>query len=120
MNIISANVANAMTKLVAADALPALLGRLIPANLVKRDFQPVVGQVGDGAITTHAEATFQVPDLTKVLAVPDLLRLYMEPAVAAMEEKIDGDIMALAKSAPEIEAEMDAFAEATAKAGGRP
>ena len=26
-------------------------------------------------LNTHAEATFQIPDVTKVLAVPDLLRL---------------------------------------------
>ena len=34
-------------------------------------------------LNTHAEATFQIPDVTKVLAVPDLLKLYMQPAVVA-------------------------------------
>ena len=34
-------------------------------------------------LDTHAEATFQIPDVTKILAVPDLLKIYMEPAVIA-------------------------------------
>src|ERR1700746_3283952 len=46
-------------------------------------------------LNTHAEATFQIPDVTKVLAVPDLLRLYMEPAVAAIAERIEADILSL-------------------------
>ena len=40
-------------------------------------------------LNTHAEATFQIPDVTKVLAVPDLLKLYMQPAVVALAEKIE-------------------------------
>jgi hypothetical protein len=46
-------------------------------------------------LNTHAEATFQIPDVTKVLAVPDLLRLYMEPAVAAIAQKIESDLLGL-------------------------
>lgn len=46
-------------------------------------------------LNTHAEATFQVPDVTKVLAVPDLLRLYMEPAVVALAEKIESDLLSM-------------------------
>lgn len=46
-------------------------------------------------LNTHAEATFQIPDVTKVLAVPDLLRLYMEPAVIAIAEKIETDLLNL-------------------------
>src|SRR6202041_3401471 len=38
-------------------------------------------------LNTHAEASFQIPDVTKVLAVPDLLRLYMQPAVVALAER---------------------------------
>src|SRR4030042_6676537 len=125
--ITSANVANAIVKLVAVDALPALMGTLVMGNLVNRDFEPALGQAGDtvnvpipptlvannlaegGAVqtqnpslgnaqivlNTHAEATFQVPDVTKVLAVPDLLKLYMQPAVVALAEKIESDLMAL-------------------------
>jgi P22 coat protein - gene protein 5 len=46
-------------------------------------------------LNTHAEATFQIPDVTKVLAVPDLLRLYMQPAVIALAEKIEADLLGL-------------------------
>ena len=125
--ITSANIANAIVKLVAADALPALMGNLVMGNLVNRSFEPTLAQAGDtinvpipptlvannlaqgGSVTTqnpslgngqiilntHAEATFQIPDVTKVLAVPDLLRLYMEPAVIAIAEKIETDLMNL-------------------------
>jgi len=44
-------------------------------------------------LNTHAEATFQVPDVTKVLAVPDLLRLYMQPAMVALAERIETDLL---------------------------
>ena len=105
--ITSANLANAIVKLVAVDALPALMGNLVMGNLVNRDFEPTLAQAGDTVnvpipptlvanniaeggsvvtqnpnvgnasivLNTHAEATFQIPDVTKVLAVPDLLRL---------------------------------------------
>ena len=125
--ITSANVANAIVKLVAADALPALMGNLVMGNLVNRDYEPVLAQAGDTinvpipptlvanniaeggtvqtqnpnlgnaqiVLNTHAEATFQVPDVTKILAVPDLLRLYMQPAVVALAERIESDLLAL-------------------------
>lgn len=125
--ITSANVANAIVKLVAVDALPALMGNLVLGNLVNRDFEPTLAQAGDTVnvpipptltanniaeggsviaqspnlgnaqivLNTHAEATFQIPDVTKVLAVPDLLQLYMQPAVVALAEKIESDILSL-------------------------
>jgi hypothetical protein len=125
--ITSANVAQAIVKLVAADALPALMGNLIMGNLVNRDYEPTLAQAGDTVnvpipptlvanniieggtvqtqnpslgnaqivLNTHAEATFQIPDVTKVLAVPDLLRLYMQPAVVALAERIESDLMTL-------------------------
>src|SRR5439155_14085416 len=125
--ITSANVANAIVKLVAADALPALMGNLVMGNLVNRDYEPTLAQAGDtinvpipptltanniaegGTVTTqnpnlgnaqivlntHAEATFLIPDVTKVLAVPDLLRLYMQPSMVAIAERIESDLMAL-------------------------
>ena len=46
-------------------------------------------------LNTHAEATFQIPDVTKVLAVPDLLKIYMQPAVAAIAQKIESDLLGL-------------------------
>src|SRR5437762_12870233 len=97
--ITSSNVANAIVKLVAADALPVLVGNLVMGNLVHRDYEPVLAQAGDTAnvpipptmvannlvecgtvqtqnanlgnaqivLNTHVEATFQIPDITKVL-----------------------------------------------------
>jgi hypothetical protein len=125
--ITSANVANAIVKLVAVDALPALVSNLIMGNLVNRDYEPTLAQAGDTVnvpipptlvanniaeggtvqtqnpnlgnaqivLNTHAEATFQIPDITKVLAVPDLLRLYMQPAVVAIAERIESDVLNL-------------------------
>jgi len=126
-SITSANVANAIVKLVAADALPALTGNLVMGNLVNRDYEPTLAQAGDtvnvpiapqlvanniaegGAVTpqnpnlgnaqivlnTHVEATFQIPDVTKVLAVPDLLKVYMQPAVVAIAQRIESDLLNL-------------------------
>jgi hypothetical protein len=125
--ITSTNVANAIVKLVAADALPVLVGNLVMGNLVNRDYEPALAQAGDTinipippvmvanniieggsvqtqnpslgnaqiVLNTHAEATFQIPDVTKVLAVPDLLKIYMEPAVVAIAHKIESDLLEL-------------------------
>jgi hypothetical protein len=125
--ITSSNIANAIVKLVAADALPVLTGNLVMGNLVNRDYEPVLANAGDTVnipipptmvanniaeggtvqtqnpsignaqivLNTHAEATFQIPDVTKVLAVPDLLKIYMEPAVAAIAQKIESDLLGL-------------------------
>ena len=131
-SITSANVASAIVKLVAADALPALVGNLVMGNLVNRDYEPTLAQAGDTVnvpiapqlvannladvtgtgnatvvsqnpnlgnaqivLNTHCEATFQIPDVLKVLAVPDLLRVYMQPAVVAIAEKIESDLLNL-------------------------
>ena len=126
--ITSTNVANAIVKLVAADALPVLVGNLVMGNLVNRDYEPVLANAGDTVnipippimaahniadnsgvvitqnpplnnaaivLNTHAEATFQIPDVIRVLAVPDLLRLYMQPSVAAIAQKIESDLLGL-------------------------
>src|ERR1700728_2641645 len=125
--ITSSNVANAIVKLVAVDALPALVSNLVMGNLVNRDYEPTLAHAGDtvnvpippvlvanniaegGTVTpqnpslgnaqivlnTHAEATFQIPDVTRVLAVPDLLRVYMQPAVAAIADRIESDLLNL-------------------------
>lgn len=126
-SITSANVANAIVKLVAVDALPALMGNLVMGNLVNRDYEPILAQAGDTVnvpippvlvanniaeggtvqtqnpsignaqivLNTHAEATFQIPDVTKVLAVPDLLKLYMQPAVVAIAQSIETNLLSL-------------------------
>src|SRR3984957_3740366 len=125
--ITSTNVATAIVKLVAADALPALMGNLVMGNLVNRDYEATLARAGDTVnvpipptlvanniaegstvtlqnpnlgnaqivLTTHAEATFQIPDVTKVLAVPDLLKLYMQPAVVALAEAIETSLLNL-------------------------
>src|SRR5881398_2674568 len=125
--ITSSNVANAIVKLVAADALPILVGNLVMGNLVNRDYEPALAQAGDTinvpipptliannileggtvqtqnpnlgnaqiVLNTHAEATFQIPDITKVLAVPDMLKIYMQPAVAAIAQRIESDLLNL-------------------------
>ena len=125
--ITSANLANAIVKLVAADALPALMGNLIMGNLVNRDYEPVLAHAGDTvnipippvlvanniaeggtvtpqnpnlgnaqiALNTHAEASFQIPDVTKALAFPDLLKTYMQPAVIAIAERVERDLLNL-------------------------
>jgi hypothetical protein len=125
--ITSANVASAIVKLVAADALPALVGNLVMGNLVNRDYEPTLAQAGDTVnvpiapqlvanniaegntvqlqnpnlgnaqivLNTHTEATFQIPDVTKVLAVPDLLKVYMQPAVVAIAENIETSLLNL-------------------------
>jgi hypothetical protein len=125
--ITSSNLANAIVKLVAADALPSLMGNLVMGNLANRDFEPTLANAGDTVnvpipptlvanniaeggtvqtqnpnvgnaqivLNTHAEATFQIPDVTKVIAVPDLLKLYMQPAVIALAEKIECDLLGL-------------------------
>jgi hypothetical protein len=125
--ITSANLANAIVKLVAVDALPALQANLVMGNLVNRDFEPTLAQAGDtvnvpippvmsanniaegGMVTlqspnvdnaqivlnTHAEASFLIPDVTKVIAVPDLLKLYMQPAMVALAEKVESDLLNL-------------------------
>jgi hypothetical protein len=113
-------------KLVAADALPALMGNLVMGNLVNRDYEPTLARAGDTVnvpipptmtafnitegssvqlqnptignaaivLNTHAEATFQIPDVMKILAVPDLLKMYMQPAVVALATKIESDLLA--------------------------
>ena len=126
--ITSSNLAQAIVKLVAADALPALVGNLVMGNLVNRDFEPTLAQAGqvvnvpippvmtannkaeEGEIITqnpnlgnaqitldtHAEASFQIPDVSKVIAVPELLKLYMQPAIIALAERVETDLLALA------------------------
>lgn len=129
-NITSTNVAQAIVKLVAAEALPALMGNLVMGNLVNRDFEPVLAQTGDtinvpippaltansigetGSVSTqnpnlgnaqivlntHLESSFQIPDVTKVLAYPDLMKVYLQPAVVALAEKVETDLLALVPS----------------------
>lgn len=119
--ITGANVANAIVKLVAAKALPALVGTLVMGNLVHRDFEPTLASQGDTinvpippvmvandiaeigsvqpqnpnlgnaqiVLNKHVESSFTIPDVTRALAHPDLLQMYMEPAIIAVAESIE-------------------------------
>src|SRR5258706_14990888 len=114
--ITSSNVAQAIVKLVAADALPALMGNLVMGNLVNRDYEPTLAQAGDTVnvpipptltanniaeggtvqtqapnlgnaqivLNTGAEATFQISVVTNILALADLLNVYIEVAVGGL------------------------------------
>lgn len=125
-DITSANVANAIVKFVAVQAMPALLSNLVMGNLVNRDFEATLGNSGDTinvpipptlvandiaeggsvqtqnpslgnaqiVLNTHAEATFQIPDVTKVLAFPALMATLMQPAVNAIVTKVESDLLA--------------------------
>jgi P22 coat protein - gene protein 5 len=125
--ITSANVAQAIVKLVAADALPALVGNLVMGNLVNRTYERTLAAAGDTVnvpiapqlvanniaeagsvatqnpslgnaqivLNTHAEATFQIPDVTQLFVAPDLLATFMNPAVIAIAEKIEKDLLAM-------------------------
>jgi hypothetical protein len=46
-------------------------------------------------LNTHVEATFQIPDITKVLAFPALLNAFMQPAVNAIATKVESDLLNL-------------------------
>ena len=125
--ITSANVAEAIVKLVAADALPALVGNLVMGNLVNRSYEADLANQGDTVnipipptmaanniaeggsvstqnpslgnaqvvINTHAESSFQIPDVTRVLAHPDLLNMYMMPAIISLAERLEQDLTQL-------------------------
>lgn len=125
--ITTANVAEAIVKLVASDALPALVGNLVMGNLVNRSYEPTLASSGDTinvpippvmqannlaqggsvqtqnpslgnaqvVLNTHAESTFQIPDIVKVLAFPELLAQYLRPAMISIAERIETDLMKL-------------------------
>lgn len=46
-------------------------------------------------INVHAESSFQIPDVTRVLAHPDLLQMYMMPSVIAIAERVEQDLASL-------------------------
>jgi hypothetical protein len=130
--ITSANLAQAIVKLVAAQGLPALHGSLVMGSLVNRSYEPTLAQAGDTVnipippsmvanniaeggsvqsqnpslgnaqvvLNTHAEATFQIPDVAQALVGADsgnfdLLNKYMQPAIIAIAEKIESDLLNL-------------------------
>lgn len=44
-------------------------------------------------LDTHAEASFIIPDVTKAIANPDVMQMYMKPAVVALATKIETDLL---------------------------
>jgi len=125
--ITSENTALAMVKLVAAQALPALVGNLVMGNIINRNYESVLASAGEsvnvpippvmsrnniaetGSVQTqsptpgnatinlnqHAESSFQIPDVIKVLSHPGLLAMYMQPAIIALAEGLETDLLAL-------------------------
>lgn len=125
--ITSANVAQAIVKLVATEALEALVANLVMGNLVNRQYEPLLANAGDTVnvaipptlvandlgeggtvaeqnpnlgnaqlvLNKHKECTFRIPDVTKALATPDLVKTYMKPAINALGEQIESDILSL-------------------------
>jgi hypothetical protein len=52
---------------------------------------------GNAEITldTHAEASFVIPDVTKAIADPAVLGMYMSPAIVAIATKIETDLLSM-------------------------
>ncbi len=46
-------------------------------------------------LNQHAEATFNIPDAVRVLTAPDLIDTYMRPAIIAVAERIETDLLGL-------------------------
>lgn len=44
-------------------------------------------------LTTHLESTFQIPDVTKALSSIDLVDVYMQPAMLAIAERVEADLL---------------------------
>jgi hypothetical protein len=125
--ITSANLAQAIAKLVAAEALPALAAQFSMALLVNRDFEPTLAKAGDvvnvpispvltanniaeaGTVVNqnpnlgnaqivlnkHLESTFVVNDVVNAVANISLLRTYMQPAMIAIAEGVESDLLNL-------------------------
>lgn len=125
--ITSTNVAVAITRLVAARALPVLESNLFMAKLVNRDYESELANVGASVdipiapamsvnniaetgtvttqnpnvgnatvtLTTHLESSFQIPDVTKALSQLDLIDTYMQPAMLAIAERVEADLLGL-------------------------
>lgn len=65
---------------------------LVANNLIESgSVQPQNPSLGNASIVldTHAEATFMIPDVTRALAYPDLMRGYMQPAVNALALSVE-------------------------------
>ncbi len=130
--ITSANAAQAIVKLVAAQSLPPVMGNLVMGNLVNRQFEASLAEEGDtvnikipptmsrnniaegGSVSPqapsignsqivlnmHTEVSFVIPDVTSALIGAargdgSLLDLYLQPAMIALAEGIETDLLGL-------------------------
>ena len=130
--ITSANAAQAIVKLVAAQGLPAVMGAMVMGTRINRDYEPSLANAGDtvnipippvmttynvaegGSVTPqnpslgnaqvvlnqHAEATFQIPDVTAALVGAErgdfsLMSKYLNPAMIALAERMETDLLNL-------------------------
>lgn len=123
--ILSANVVTGILKYVANTALPALVGKLVMANLVNRGFDGVTtgdtvtipiaptlvsnnlaeaGSVQKQAaslggaqitLTTHAESTIAIPDAVQAINNLDLMATYVDSCFKANAVRIESDLLGL-------------------------
>src|SRR6185437_3164079 len=69
---------------------------LVANNIVESgSVQTQAASLGNAQIVidTHAESSFAIPDVTKALAFPDLIKAYMSPAIKAIAQKIETDLL---------------------------
>lgn len=120
-SIISHNTANSIVKLIASRAPSALTNNLLMGNLSNCHYDSTPTQIGDVVtmpiplllttgkeqnlvmpamptpitINRHCQVTFQIPDITAVLAFPALLPFCMGTAIISLAEQIESDILNL-------------------------
>lgn len=70
---------------------PTMTSNLIGETGTVTTQNPSMGNVAV-SLDYHREATFQIPDVTQLIAQPDLIKTYSESAVVALAEGIDEDI----------------------------
>lgn len=104
--VVSTNVVTAALKFIAADFLRAVMDQMLIGNLVRREFEPVVSTFGEiihvagmgsnvpiEVKMTIASSDFFVPDIHRLLMVPDLLAIYMRESVHRVAQSIDRDLI---------------------------
>ncbi len=125
--ITSANAAQAILKMVATNALPALAANFVMAILVNRNYEADLAKAGDVVnvpiqpelvanniaesgtvinqnpnlgnsqivLNQHREASFSINDVVAALTNPGLLQNFMNPAMIAIAEAVETDLLNL-------------------------
>lgn len=70
---------------------PAMSSSLVGETGSVTTQNPTMGNVKI-SLDYHREASFEIPDVTKVLATPDLVDVYTGSAITALQEGVEGDI----------------------------